>query len=186
MEDTLIAGGDPNFGSTPTLIDYFDEGVALINFLGHGGGGIWADVGLFNANDIDRLNNGSRLPFIKSMTCFTGAFESASINGIAEKLIVIPDNGAIGVLAASGLGWLHNDFAVGWTLTEFLLEDGLTMGEAVLFTKIFYLNNNVYVTEEFDATIPGFNNYSLKPSMVNHYNLLGDPFVSISIPKKIL
>jgi hypothetical protein len=184
VEDTLIAGGDPNFGSTPTLIDYFDEGVALINFLGHGGGGIWADVGLFNANDIDRLNNGSRLPFIKSMTCFTGAFESASINGIAEKLIVIPDNGAIGVLSASGLGWVHNDFAVGWTLTEFLLEHGLTMGEAVLYTKIFYLNNNVYVTEKFDNTIPSY--YSLKQSMVNHYNLLGDPFVSVSIPKNIV
>jgi hypothetical protein len=178
VEDTLITGGDPNFGSTPTLIDYFDEGVALINFYGHGGGGIWADVGLFNSNDIERLNNGSRLPFIKSMTCFTGAFESASINGIAEQLIVTPEKGAIGMFAASGVGWLHNDFAVGWTLTEFLLEHDMTMGEAVLFTKIFYLNNNVYVTEEFDNTIHGYND--LKLSMVNHYNLLGDPYVSIS------
>jgi len=184
VQDPSIPGGDPNFGSTPTLIDYFDDGVSLINFYGHGGGGIWADVGLFNSNDIDRLNNGSRLPFIKSMTCFTGAFESASINGIAEKLIVTPDKGAIGVLAASGVGWLHNDFAVGWTLTEYLLETDMTMGEAVLFTKIFYLNNNVYVTEEFDNTIPSY--YDLKLSMVNHYNLFGDPYVTISIPENTL
>jgi len=184
VEDTLIQGGDPNFGSTPTLIDYFDDGVALINFLGHGGGGIWADVSLFNSSDIERLNNGSRLPFIKSMTCFTGAFESASINGIAEQLIVTPDKGAIGILAASGLGWLHNDFAVGWTLTEFLLERGMTVGESVLFTKIFYLNNNIYVTELFDSTIPSY--YNLKLSMANHYNLLGDPYVSISNPENNL
>jgi hypothetical protein len=184
VEDVSIPGGDPNFGSTPTLIDYFDEGVALINFYGHGGGGIWADVGLFNSNDIERLNNGSRLPFIKSMTCFTGAFESASINGIAEQLIVTPEKGAIGLLAASGVGWLHNDFAVGWTLTEFLLEHDMTMGEAVLFTKIFYLNNNVYVAEEFDNTIPSYHN--LKLSMVNHYNLFGDPYVSISKTEDVL
>jgi hypothetical protein len=118
------------------------------------------------------------------MTCFTGAFESASVNGIAEQLIVTPEKGAIGILAASGVGWLHNDFAVGWTLTEFLLEHGMTMGEAVLFTKIFYLNNNVYVTEEFDRSIPGYP--SLKQSMVNHYNLLGDPYVTISIPDNII
>ena len=184
VEDESIPGGDPNFGSTPTLIDYFDDGVALINFLGHGGGGIWADVGLFNSNDIERLNNGPRLPFIKSMTCFTGAFESPSINGIGEQLIVTPEKGAIGVLAASGVGWAYNDFAVGWTLTEFLLKEELTAGEAILFTKIFYLNNNVYVTELFDNTIPSY--YSLKLSMVNHYNLLGDPFVTITIPKNTL
>jgi hypothetical protein len=184
VEDTTIQGGDPNFGSTPTLLDYFDDGLALINFFGHGGGGIWADVGLFNSSDIERLNNGSRLPFIKSMTCFTGAFESASINGIAEQLIVTPEKGAIGVLAASGVGWLHNDFALGWTLTEFLLNQGLTVGEAVLYTKIFYLNNNVYVTELFDSTIPSY--FSLELSMANHYNLLGDPYVSIAVPQNNL
>ncbi len=184
VRDSSIPGGDPNFGSTPTLTDYIDEGVSLINFLGHGGGGIWADVGLFQTDDIDRLNNGSRLPFIKSMTCFTGAFESASIKGIAEELVIAEDKGAIGAFAASGVGWLHNDFAVGWTLTNFLLEQDLTVGEAVLYTKLFYLNNNLYVTEAYDATVPSY--YNLKNSMVNHYNLLGDPYVKINVPHENL
>jgi len=184
VRDTSIPGGDPNFGSTPTLTDYIDEGVSLINFLGHGGGGIWADVGLFKTDDIDRLNNGSRLPFIKSMTCFTGAFESASIKGIAEELVIAPEKGAIGAFAASGVGWLHNDFAVGWTLTNFLLEQDMTVGEAVLYTKLFYLNNNLYVTEAYDTTIPSY--YNLKNSMVNHYNLLGDPYVKIHVPQENL
>jgi hypothetical protein len=184
IQDTSIVGGDSNFGSTPTLIDYFDEGLAVINFFGHGGGGIWADIGLFNISDIDLLNNGSRLPFIKSMTCFTNAFESASINGIGEQLIVTPDKGAIGVFGASGVGWLHNDFAVGWTLTENLLDQNMTVGEAILYTKIFYLNNNVYVTEEYDRTIPSY--VTLKQSMVNHYNLLGDPYVKITIPPETI
>ena len=108
---------DPNFGGTTDLINYWDDGLAYINFFGHGGGGIWADVQLFNTNDIDRLNNGYKLPFISSMTCFTGAFESKSFSSISDKLITIENKGAIGVYASSGLGWLHNDFAVGWSLS---------------------------------------------------------------------
>ncbi len=180
VRDTSIVGGDPNFGSTPALTDYFDEGLVLINFFGHGGGGMWADVGLLETSDIDLLNNGSRLPFIQSMTCFTNAFESGSFTGIGEQLIVTPDKGAIGVFGASGVGWVHNDFAVGWTLTENLLEQNMTVGEAILYTKIFYLNNNVYVTEKSDEFTPDYKN--LKQSMVNHYNLLGDPYVKITIP----
>ena len=49
---------------------------------------------------------------------------------------------------------------------------------------IFYLNNNLYVTEEFDTVIPSY--FNLKHSMVNHYNLLGDPYVSINVPEQSL
>ncbi|MFC2089098.1 C25 family cysteine peptidase, partial [Calditrichota bacterium] len=92
---------DPNFGGTTDLINYWDDGLLYINFFGHGGGGIWADVQLFNLNNIDRLNNGYLLPFVTSMTCFTGAFENKSLSGIAEKLITIADRGAIGVYAST-------------------------------------------------------------------------------------
>jgi hypothetical protein len=184
VEDKTLAGRDPNFGSTTDLINYFDEGVALVNFFGHGGGGIWADVQLLNLNDIDRLNNQFRLPFVKSMTCFTGAFEGGSRKGLLEKMVVMEEKGVIGTFACSGLGWLHNDFAIGWTLTDFLLDEDLTAGEAVLFTKLFYMSNNLYILEDRNYPIPDY--FRLKNSMVNHYNFLGDPYVTISIPKKDL
>ena len=103
IRDTTLTP-DPNFGSSTDLIEYFDDGVFLINFLGHGGGGIWADVGLLNLSDIDRLNNKGKYPFVMSMTCFTGRFEVPGAFGLAQKLVVSPDKGAIGVLASSGLG----------------------------------------------------------------------------------
>ena len=180
VEDESIAGGDPDFGSTTDLVNYFDEGLKLVNFFGHGGGGIWADVQLLNLNDIDRFSNNLKLPFVKSMTCFTGAFEGGSRKGLAEKMVVSPEKGAIGAFASSGLGWLHNDFAIGWTLTDFLLTKDLTVGEAVLFTKLYYLSNNLYVLEDRNFPIPDY--FRLKKSMVNQYNLLGDPYVKLSIP----
>lgn len=171
---------DPNFGGTTDLINYWDDGLIYINFFGHGGGGIWADVQLFNLDNIDRLNNGYLLPFVTSMTCFTGAFENKSLSGIAEKLITVAEKGAIGVYASTGLGWLHNDFAIGWALTENLFEKKLTIGESVLLSKIFYLANNVYVHETGNNIV--YDYYGLRKSMVNQYNLLGEPFVYLPIP----
>jgi len=175
---------DPNFGGTTDLINYWDDGLSYINFLGHGGGGIWADVQLFNTNDVDRLNNGYKLPFISSLTCFTGAFESKSFSSIADKLITVENKGAIGVYASSGLGWLHNDFAVGWSLSENLFEKRLTIGESILLSKIFYLGNGVYFYDDGATTLYDYN--GLRKSMVNQYNLLGEPNIHLPIPENQL
>ncbi len=171
---------DPNFGSTTDLINYFDDGLSLVTFYGHGGGGIWSDVQLLNNDDIERLNNQGKYPFITSMTCFTGSFENSSMDAIAEKLLLAPARGAIGLYASSGLGWLHNDFALGWNLTSFLYTQGLTIGEAMWLAEIHYLANDQYVTEEYSTIIPGY--AGLKYSMVHQYNLLGDPYLSLAPP----
>jgi hypothetical protein len=171
---------DPNFGSTTDLINYFDDGLSFVTFYGHGGGGIWSDVQLLNNDDIDRLNNQGKYPFITSMTCFTGSFENSSMDAIAEKLLLAPAKGAIGLYASSGLGWLHNDFALGWNLTSFMYAPGLTLGEAMLLAEIHYLANDQYVTEEYSTIIPGY--AGLKYSMVRQYNLLGDPYLSLTPP----
>jgi len=171
---------DPNFGGTTDLIDYWDDGLVFVNFLGHGGSGIWADVDLFNRNDIDKLNNGYHLPFVSSLTCFTGAFESKSLSGIAEKLITVANKGAIGVYASTGLGWVHNDFAIGWPLAENLFEKRLSIGESVLLSKIYYLGNSIYVHESGFQSTPGYSD--LRKSMVNQYNLLGEPLTYLPVP----
>jgi len=188
IEDTSLVI-DPNFGGTTDLINYWDDGLSYINFFGHGGGGIWADVQLFNTNDIDRLNNGYKLPFISSMTCFTGAFESKSFSSIADKLITVANKGAIGVYASSGLGWLHNDFAVGWSLSENLFEKRLSIGESILLSKIFYLANGVYFLDDEIRNLSGFGGRDfegLHKSMVNQYNLLGEPNIHLPIPENQL
>ena len=184
IKDDRITGFDPNFGGKTDLIDYFDDGLGFINFLGHGGGGIWADVDLLNLDDVDRLNNGYKLPFVASMTCFTGAFENPGRKGIAEKMLIAEKKGAIAVLASSGLGWRYNDFAVEWGLFDFLWNKNFTFGEAVTLMKIAYLSNPVYATEYglFDT----YSYSTLHTSMVHQYNLLGDPALKIQQPAQKL
>ncbi len=184
VKDSDLSGFDPVFGSTTDLIDYFDDGLSFINFLGHGGGAIWADVQLLNLDDIDRLNNGAKLPFVASMTCFTGAFENPGKLGLAEKLVIAENRGAIAALASSGVGWTYNDFAIEWSLFDFLWNRGLTFGEAVNLMKINYLANPVYYTEEGSFYTWGYT--SLTKSMVHQYNLLGDPALKMQEPNNHL
>jgi hypothetical protein len=174
---------DPNFGGTTDLIDYFDNGVHFVNFFGHGGGGIWADVQLLNLQDIDRLNNKGKYPFVTSMTCFTGAFDNPGNPGLAQKLLLTPDKGAIGILASSGLGWLANDYSMLWNVMKYISEPDISVGEAVTIGKIDYFINSQYVVS--DTIVPGYQwgHPSLKFDMVYQYNLVGDPYTILKQPQ---
>ncbi len=169
---------DPNFGGTTDLIEYFDDGVYYINFLGHGGGAIWADVNLFNLQDVDRLNNKGMYPFITSMTCFTGAFDNPGNMGLAQKLLLAKDKGAIGLLASSGLGWLDNDFAMLWAVDQFLFKPQFRVGEAIALGKILYVTSGRTYYSGNDLIYPR-SYFILYDDMVHQYNLIGDPYIKI-------
>ncbi len=170
---------DPNFGTDTDLIDHWDDGLFLINFMGHGGGGIWADVRLMDLPDVDRLNNVNMYPFVTSMTCFTGAFENPDNLGLAQKLLLAPQKGAIGLVASSGLGYLHNDYSMLWYIGQYLFDRSLRTGEMLMLGKILYWNigqdyivdDHVYYTQGYD---------DVKHEMMFQYNLIGDPYLQLN------
>lgn len=181
IRDTSL-NPDPNFGSTTDLIEYFDDGVFMINFLGHGGGGIWSDVKLMGLSDINRLNNQGKYPFITSMTCFTGAFDNPGDYGLAQKLVMSSEKGAIGVLASSGLGWAYNDFSMLWSVDQYLFDRSLSVGEAITLGKIYYLSTrfNYYVNDTLRYTPQHETGNFLGDDMAHQYNLIGDPYIRIA------
>lgn len=173
---------DPNFGTSTDLIEYFDDGLFMINFLGHGGGRVWADVNLMRLSDVDRLNNKGRYPFVTSMTCFTGAFDNPGQIGLAQKLVLAPDKGAIGVIGSSGLGWAYNDFAMLWAVDQNLLDESLTVGEGIALGKIYYLSSRsgYYVNDRLLPTPQHPSGNYLGDDMVHQYNLVGDPYIRMA------
>jgi hypothetical protein len=181
IKDTSLTF-DPNFGGTTDLIDYFDNGVNFANFFGHGGGGIWSDVQLMNLQDVERLNNKGKYPFITSMTCFTGAFDNPGTAGLAQRLLVVPDKGAIGILASSGLGWLANDYSMLWNVMRDLAEPDISVGEAVTLGKIDYFINSQYVISDTIVSGDKWGHNTLKYDMIHEYNLIGDPFIFMGRP----
>jgi len=158
----------PFWGGSDTLIQLFNNGLTLVNFFGHGGGAVWADNSLFTTSHIPLLKNLDRLPFVTSMTCFTGDF--ANMTGLGEDMVLAENGGSIGLWGASTVGWIKNDYLLVKPFYDAIFTEGITVGQAIQYAKLKYLTELEY----FDY---------LRPSMVYCYNLIGDPTVQIPFPE---
>ena len=96
-------------------INLFNQGAAIINFQGHGYFdrlGQTATVNgspvsyLLQSDDVAQLNNGTKLPMVIEMACWTGAFHQPLSNGatIDELLVLAPNGGAIATWGSTGWG----------------------------------------------------------------------------------
>lgn len=126
------------FGGTFALKDAINSGTQYVQFMGHGGGRIWADYNLFNFNDVATLNN-QAYPFVMSLACYASAFDTPGAASISEALVTQPNKGAISTLGFSGLGYLYEDEDYGLALCEALFKHNFqSVGEAVVFAKARY------------------------------------------------
>lgn len=147
--------------------DGIDEGRLLVHFIGHGGRYIWRtgppdlkkNNDLFTLDDVSKLGNGERLPMILSMTCYSAPFDNPTEDSIGEKFLREPGKGAIAVFAAS---WRNSPSAsYSKAVISNLLQPGATIGEALVRAK----------AQTRDRTL------------VEMYNLLGDPAVVLERPR---
>ncbi len=160
---------DPFFGNTPELLDFIDEGCAVIGFHGHGGGAIWSDDGLLGLEDVASLNNRGRYPLILSMTCFTGAFEQPVGENLAETMLFAPEKGTMAFFGAGGYGWLENDDMLQGAIMSCLYENPeATLGELLTAGKIRYF------CQYFGSDIAR--------AEVNQYTIFGDPATRLRLP----
>jgi uncharacterized repeat protein (TIGR01451 family) len=120
---------------TAAIIDGFNRGAAVTNYIGHGSMEIWSSS-VFTSSIASTLTNAPRLPFVVAMDCFNGYFHDGFTDSLAEALLRNPSGGAIGVWASSGLittppqlmmGIEFNRRALGATPTS--------VGDAVLSAK---------------------------------------------------
>jgi hypothetical protein len=156
--------GKSNAATREELLHAFDEGQLLVHFLGHGGRFIWQtgrpdlsdDRDLFTLDDVDRIRAGGRLPVVLSMTCYSAPFDHPNADSIGEKLLRVPDRGAVAVVAAS---WrVSPTYEMSRFLTEEFTRRG-TVGEAFVRAK----------------------RRSTSREFIHLFNLLGDPATPIAI-----
>jgi hypothetical protein len=93
---------DPQ-GTSQMVTDALNEGRSIINYCGHGSPSSWGSSG-FNNNDINNLENDNMLPFICSVACNNGEFDSYD-SCFAETWMRATNNGeptgAIGIFAST-------------------------------------------------------------------------------------
>ncbi|MDW8226078.1 MAG: C25 family cysteine peptidase, partial [Bacteroidota bacterium] len=169
-----VSAGTPYSGHTAQLLQLFNDGAAVVNFLGHGGGGIWEDAGLLRDEDVELLLNRGRYPIVSSLTCFTGAFEQQGARrGLLTSLVLAPARGAIAAWGNSGYGWLENSFLLSAALLETLanpLQQPFRLGDLFRSGKVLYA-----------ARAYGLQN-EIVLSMLLQSTLLGDPAMLIRLP----
>ena len=154
------------FGNTDTLISHLNSGVGYINFVGHGGGGIWSDRSLLGRYDKDKISNGDKTPIVTSMTCFTGVYADTTYLG--RMMLGHSNGGAAGWYGSSGRTYVSNDFLALKPLNDLLInENDLTIGEMISNSKVLYFAMNADKINRATSTLYQFN-YAGDPALKFH------------------
>lgn len=130
----VYAYGDTVMDCTQSIIDTVNSGISFLSFVGHGSRYAWQTAmarptrsvdyrANFNPQMIEELTNGTQLPLVFGITCFTNNFDNPDPrNCIGEMLLLHPGGGAIAIIATSSYSFVFNDLRFCGELFETLFD----------------------------------------------------------------
>lgn len=126
------------------IINSFNSGSLIINYMGHGNPDVWAHERVFKrSQDIPRLNNKRKLPLIYTASCSIGFFFSPFGEGMAEEFLREEEKGAIATISATWLVYPDPNAALNFKVYDLLLnQDSLSIGEALFVAKLLRQPNS--------------------------------------------
>ncbi len=119
---------------TAAIINAFNRGSLVTNYIGHGSVDIWSDY-VFDSGMAAALTNGDKLPFVVTMNCLNGFFADIFSDSLAEVLLKNANGGAIGVWASSALTSPDQQLLVNIELYRQIFGGSPTIGDALLKAK---------------------------------------------------
>jgi peptidase C25-like protein len=163
--DRIYLGATPLPSARTQLLGDIGRGASLIDYLGHGALDRLAAGGLLANADAATLTNGDRLPVLTAMTCAVNRFTVPGVPALGELLVDAPNGGAVAVWAPSGLS-IHS--------------------QALLLAESFYQLNSVpgldRLGDQILRSLRVFHGLGGDGSMLDIYNLLGDPALRLRRP----
>ncbi|TET69016.1 MAG: type IX secretion system sortase PorU [Candidatus Zixiibacteriota bacterium] len=86
------------------VINSFNSGTLLIDYIGHGSQEVWAhEHVLRRTQDLPILGTGGHLPLVYGASCRIAKWDEPGGEGMAEDFVRMPENGAIATIAATRL-----------------------------------------------------------------------------------
>ena len=148
------------------VINGFNDGASIVNYIGHGGGGIWSSSRMLDFEDPEQnLTNIAQLPLVISMTCYTGSFDGNK-NSLAEELLRSESGGAIAVIGATSIGLLDGDYFLNAEIFDVIFnQQRHNLGTVLAQAKTQFLIN-----------APRF------LDLAEVFTLFGDPATDLKIP----
>ena len=149
-----------SFNFQDSVENSINRGGLLVNYIGHAGSSGFEDP--------NSLSNGSKLPLVLSMTCFTGINAEANSRSLSEEFMYLQNKGSLGFIGSTG--WSYS--GSGNTYNNYLLkgfaEDNLRRIGSIV----------KYATELMS---PDSLNSAAR-NTINCYGLLGDPASKLLLP----
>lgn len=158
-------------GVNEAILDDFNSGTLLMNYVGHGNPDVWAHERVFTrAADLPRLRDNNRLPLVYAASCAIGYFDDPQRQAMGEDFMSLTDGGAIGVISAMRIVFSSDNAAFNRQVYDVLMyNDSLTIGEALYTAKLLrqYGNDTIPQREDNDRS----------------YVYFGDPLLKLGSPR---
>ncbi len=122
-------------GAHQQLLAGFNQGPALVNYMGHSGPTVWSFQGLFSTGDAEGLSNLATPSLVVQWGCWNTYHVSPQYDTLAHRLLLAGPQGAASVVGSSTLTKTTSDQALGPLLVAQLLTPGKTLGQAMVEAK---------------------------------------------------
>jgi hypothetical protein len=120
------------------IINAFNSGTLLVNYLGHGNPDVWAHEHVFKrSQDIPQLNNKRKLPLVYTATCSIGLFFDPLREAMGEQFLTSGEKGSISTISATWLVFPQANAELNFKVYDLLLgQDSLSIGDALYIAKL--------------------------------------------------
>ncbi|RMH74121.1 MAG: hypothetical protein D6675_00845 [Gemmatimonadetes bacterium] len=133
MTEYNLAPGGTKPDASAALIEAWNAGGLVVNWIGHGNYEVWAHERLFHGSDVTKLRNGYRLPVMSSFSCDVGRFDGQDC--MAEKLLRASQGGAVGCVASARLATSNANYQLNKNFYAALFSEVREVGKALLTGK---------------------------------------------------
>ncbi|MCH7415153.1 type IX secretion system sortase PorU [Belliella sp. R4-6] len=142
-----------------------EEGVLILNYVGHGNETTLTAERVFQSSDLRDWVDTPLLPLVVTATCEFGRHDSPYIRSGAEEMLFAKNKGAISLLTTGRPVFSSSNFTLNKAFIEAVFEkengENLDLGEIFKRTK----------------------NNSLNGALNRNFSLLGDPSLKLAIPE---
>ena len=162
---SLSSGAQRYPAAQEDLIRVVEEGVLVVNYVGHGGEIGWASERVLELSDITNFTNISKLPLFITATCEFTRYDDPTRVSAGELLLLNPNGGAMGLFSTSRTVSESSTYSLVDALYNYLSDQhlDLTLGEVLRYAKNDPTSGSNIVKRKF--------------------SFFGDPNMKLSFPK---
>ena len=133
-----LRAGNSKPDAREALIQAFNDGGLVVDWIGHGNKGLWAHEQLFRRiEDIPRLTNIDKLPLVFTASCSIGYFDYPTEQGMAEDLVRAPNGGSIVSIGATRKVYSSGNIDLNeYFFNQLLYEDSISFSQALYVAKM--------------------------------------------------